>query len=142
MTRRTIRDAFEAWRGRRAAARIVDVARQQDLEAGFGAGMLDLMSGVGLRSTEADVVRAFDQFSATMRQLRARLTELPELYPRDEQTITYNELRYWREIADSITSQLDACTPGVRSTIEAQLVDDRAWLIATREHYAWRAPED
>lgn len=142
MTRRSIRDIYEAWRGRRAAARIVDVARQQDLDAGFGAGMLDLMNGVGLRSTEADVVRAFDQFSATMRQLRARLTDLPELYPQDEQTTTYNELRYWREIADSITSQLDACTPGVRSTIAAQLVDDRAWLIATREHYAWRPPED
>ncbi|WP_182046643.1 hypothetical protein [Curtobacterium sp. ME26] len=142
MTRRSIRDVYEAWRGRRAAARIVDVARQQDHDEGFGAGMLDLMSGVGLRSTEADVVRTFDQFSATMRQLRARLTDLPELYPQDEQTTTYNELRYWGEIADSITSQLDACTPGVRSTIAAQLVDDRAWLIATREHYAWCPPED
>lgn len=142
MGHRSIRDVLDAWRGRRAAARMVDVARDQDFDAGFGAGMLDLMNGVGLRSTEADVVRSFDQFSATMQQLRARLTELPELYPQDEQTTTYNELRYWREIADSITSQLDVCTPKVRSTIAAQLVDDRAWLVATREHYAWRAPED
>jgi hypothetical protein len=142
MAHRSIRDLIDAWRGRRAAARMVDVARAQDFDAGLGAGMLELMTGVGLRSTEADVVRSYDQFSSTMHQLRARLTDLPELYPQSEQTTTYNELRYWREIADSITSQLDVCTPEVRSTIAAQLVDDRAWLIATREHYAWRAPEE
>ncbi len=90
---RSIRDVIDAC-GEAGRSSQVDVARDQDFDAGFGAGMLDLMNGVGLRSTEADVVRSFDQFSATMQQLRARLTELPELYPQDEQTTTYNELRY------------------------------------------------
>ena len=138
MAYRSIRDRLAAWRGRKAAARMVDVARDQDLDAGFGAGMLELMNGIGLRSTEADVVRSYDQFASTVQQLRTRLSHLPELYPRDEQTTTYNELRYWREIADSIIDQLDVCTPEVRSTIATQLVEDRAWLVATREHYAWR----
>lgn len=71
MGRRSICGVIAAWRGRRAAARMVDVACGEEFDAGFGDGMLELMNGVGLRGTEADVVRSYDQIWSTVRQLRA-----------------------------------------------------------------------
>ncbi len=117
----------------------VDVARDQDFDAGFGAGMLDLMNGVGFarRSRRRALVRPV---LGTMQQSEPA-SPTSELYPQDEQSTTYNELAYWREIADSITSQL--------ASLHARgPFDDRTQLsmIARGSShpgaYAWRAPED
>jgi hypothetical protein len=129
------------WKDRRRDKKLTEVFRGLDFDQGFGALGLDFMNGTGVEVRDTDVLRAYDEFAMTVRQLRDRLEHLPELHPESEKTTTSNECRYWWEIANSIMAQLDVCEPHTRLTISAQLVEDRAWLLATRKHYMWHAPE-
>jgi hypothetical protein len=132
--------AEEAARARTAkkvqhkAQQLADFTRSLPFDAGFGATALEVMDGTGVTVNESDVVRGYDEFATTLHHLHARLDSLPVLVG-DERTTTRNELRYWGEIADALSRQLDVCTPELHATIAAQLGPDRQWLTVTEKHY-------
>lgn len=84
--------------------------------------------------SEGEVVGAFERLGRNTYVLRGAYEGLPELGTYDLPHADA-ELSGWLNKADEISSQLDACTPTVRRTIELELKVDRDWVEKAAKHY-------